>query len=180
MMKSFMVNQMNSVRSEIIQRIANPRLSALERRRALSDLFMLLFALAGVGVPVAGLKDFIAGRLGYFNDYIFNALLSPLGISTYTGYKIKREGILGAASYSYFTPVSFQMLGDMLFIMQKLANGQKVQPKDITAFAPYSEIINRVSGFNTEPEMRKYKRKKKVGQEPIVVPPDIKIPQRLF
>jgi hypothetical protein len=179
MMKSFMVNQMNSVRSEIIQRIANPRLSALERRRALSDLFMLLFALAGVGVPVAGLKDFVAGRLGYFNDYIFNALLSPLGISTYTGYKIKREGVFGAA-VSYFAPVSLQMSGDMLFIMQKLANGQKVQPKDITAFAPYSEIINRVSGFNTEPEMRKYKRKKKVGQEPIVVPPDIRVPQSLF
>ncbi len=179
MMKSFMVNQMNSVRSEIIQRIANPRLSALEKRRALSDLFMLLFALAGVGVPVAGLKDFIAGRLGYFNDYIFNALLSPLGISTYTGYKIKREGIFGAA-VSYFAPVSLQMSGDMLFIMQKLANGQKVQPKDITAFGPYSEIINRAFGFNTEPEIRKYNRKKKVGQEPIVVPPDIKIPQRLF
>lgn len=170
---------MNSVRSEIIQRIANPRLSALERRRALSDLFMLLFALAGVGVPVAGLKDFVAGRLGYLNDYIFNALLSPLGISTYTGYKIKREGVFGAA-VSYFAPVSLQMSGDMLFIMQKLANGQKVQPKDITAFGPYSEIINRAFGFNTEPEMRKYKRKKKVGQEPIVVPPDIRVPQSLF
>jgi hypothetical protein len=179
MMKSFMVNQMNSVRSEIIQRIANPRLSALERRRALSDLFMLLFALAGVGVPVAGLKDFVAGRLGYLNDYILNALLSPLGISTYTGYKIKREGIFGAA-VSYFAPVSLQMSGDMLFIMQKLANGQKVQPKDITAFGPYSEIINRAFGFNTESQLRKYKRKKKVGQEPIVIPPDIRVPQSLF
>jgi hypothetical protein len=179
MMKSFMVNQMNSVRSEIIQRIANPRLSALERRRALSDLFMLLFALAGVGVPVAGLKDFVAGRLGYLNDYILNALLSPLGISTYTGYKIKREGVFGAA-VSYFAPVSLQMSGDMLFIMQKLANGQKVQPKDITAFGPYSEIINRAFGFNTESQLRKYKRKKKVGQEPIVIPPDIRVPQSLF
>jgi hypothetical protein len=179
MMKSFMVNQMNSVRSEIIQRIANPRLSALERRRALSDLFMLLFALAGVGVPVAGLKDFIAGRLGYLNDYILNALLSPLGISTYTGYKIQREGV-GGAVVSYFAPVSFQMARDMLFIMQKLANGQKVQPKDITAFGPYSEIINRAFGFNTESQLRKYERKKKVGQKPIVIPPDIRVPQSLF
>ena len=179
MMKSFMVNQMNNARSEIINRIADPRLSNLERRRAVIDLLRLLAGLAAIGMPVAGLKDFIAGRLGYLNDYLINSLLSPLGISTYTGYKIKREGIFGAA-VSYFAPVSLQMGGDMLLVMQRLSQGQKVQPKDITAFFPYSEIINRVFGFNTESQLRKYERKKKVGQKPIVIPSDIKLPQRLF
>jgi len=179
MMKSFMVNQMNNARSEIINRIADPRLSNLERRRAVIDLLRLLAGLAAIGMPVAGLKDFIAGRLGYLNDYLINSLLSPLGISTYTGYKIKREGIFGAA-VSYFAPVSLQMAGDMLLVMQRLSMGQKVQPKDITAFGPYSEIINRVFGFNTESQLRKYERKKKVGQDPIVIPSEIKLPQRLF
>ena len=179
MMKSFMVNQMNNARSEIINRIADPRLSNLERRRAVIDLLRLLAGLAAIGMPVAGLKDFIAGRLGYLNDYLINSLLSPLGISTYTGYKIKREGIFGAA-VSYFAPVSLQMGGDMLLVMQRLSQGQKVQPKDITAFFPYSEIINRAFGFNTESQLRKYERKKKVGQKPIVIPSDIKLPQRLF
>ena len=179
MMKSFMVNQMNNARSEIINRIADPRLSNLERRRAVIDLLRLLAGLAAIGMPVAGLKDFIAGRLGYLNDYLINSLLSPLGISTYTGYKIKREGIFGAA-VSYFAPVSLQMAGDMLLVMQRLSQGQKVQPKDITAFFPYSEIINRAFGFNTESQLRKYERKKKVGQKPIVIPSDIKLPQRLF
>jgi len=64
--------------------------------------------------------------------------------------------------------------------MQRLSMGQKVQPKDITAFGPYSEIINRVFGFNTESQLRKYERKKKVGQDPIVIPSEIKLPQRLF
>ena len=68
----------------------------------------------------------------------------------------------------------------MLFIMQKLMNGQKVQPKDITAFAPYSEIINRVFGFNTEPQLRKFERKKKEGQRPIVIPAEIRVPQGIF
>lgn len=179
MMKSFMVNQMNNARSEIINRIADPRLSNLERRRAVIDLLRLLAGLAAIGMPVAGLKDFIAGRLGYLNDYLINSLLSPLGISTYTGYKIKREGIFGAA-VSYFAPVSLQMAGDMLLVMQRLSQGQKVQPKDITAFFPYSEIINRAFGFNTESQLRKYERKKKVGQKPIVIPSEIKLPQRLF
>ena len=179
MMKSFMVNQMNNARSEIINRIADPRLSNLERRRAVIDLLRLLAGLVAIGMPVAGLKDFIAGRLGYLNDYLINSLLSPLGISTYTGYKIQREGIFGAV-VSYVAPVSLQMAGDMLLVMQRLAMGQKVQPKDITAFLPYSENINRLFGFNTESQLRKYERKKKVGQKPIVIPSDIKLPQRLF
>ena len=179
MMKSFMISQMNNARSEIINRIFDTRLSGLERRRAATDLLRLLAGLLAIGMPVAALKDFIAGRFGYFNDYLINSLLSPLGISTYTGYKIQREGI-GGAAVSYFAPVSLQMAGDMLFIMQKLMNGQKVQPKDITAFAPYSEIINRVSGFNTEPQLRKFERKKKQGQRPIVIPSEIRVPQGIF
>ena len=179
MMKSFMVSQMNNARSEIIKRIFDTRLSGLERRRAVTDLLRLLAGLLAIGIPVSALKDFIAGRFGYLNDYAINALLSPLGISTYTGYKIQREGI-GGAAFSYLFPVSLQMARDMLFIMQKLMNGQKVQPKDITAFAPYSEIINRVSGFNTEPQLRKFKRKKKEGQRPIVIPPEIRVPQGIF
>ena len=179
MMKSFMVSQMNNARSEIINRIFDTRLSGLERRRAATDLLRLLAGLLAIGIPVAGLKDFIAGRFGYLNDYAINALLSPLGISTYTGYKIQREGI-GGAAYSYMFPVSLQMAGDMLLVMQRLMNGQKVQPKDITAFAPYSEIINRVSGFNTEPQLRKFERKKKKGQRPIVIPSEIRVPQGIF
>ena len=179
MMKSFMVSQMNNARSEIIKRIFDTRLSGLERRRAVTDLLRLLAGLLAIGIPVSALKDFIAGRFGYLNDYAINALLSPLGISTYTGYKIQREGI-GGAAFSYLFPVSLQMARDMLFIMQKLMNGQKVQPKDITAFAPYSEIINRVSGFNTEPQLRKFKRKKKEGQRPIVIPSEIRVPQGIF
>ena len=62
MMKSFMVNQMNNARSEMITRLTDTRLSGLERRRAAYDLFTLFIALMGVGVPVSAFKDFIAGR----------------------------------------------------------------------------------------------------------------------
>ena len=166
---------MNNARSEMITRMFDGRLSRLERRKALYDLLTLFIALMGVGVPVSAFKDFIAGRFGYFNDYILNSLLSPLGISTYTGYKIRREGPLPAL-YSYFAPVSVQMAGDMAFMFQKLATGRKVEPDDIIAFGPYSEIINRVFGFNVEPQKRKFKRKRKKGQDPLVVPPEIGTP----
>lgn len=168
-MKSFMVTQLNYVRNEIL----NDMFSGDPRRatRGALELTRLMGFLLLVGMPVDALKDFIAGRLGYLSDYVFNGIFRVAGVSKYQVYQTKKEGI-GGALLGYFTPITVQQLVDYTVEIQRVMSGDKALTESkLISMAPFSDVLNRMFGFTREQQKKKYIRKRREGERPFIVPP---------
>jgi hypothetical protein len=170
-MKSFQVKQLNFVVSRMLSKIFSTETSKAEKAAGLKDLSKLMFFMLLVGMPVDALKDLLAGRIGYLSDYVFNGIFRLAGVSRYTAYTVKKEG-LGEAALSYFTPVGMQQIADIAMELQRVASGQKaITDSKLVTLAPFSDVINRLFGFTKEREMKEYRRRIKKGESPILVPP---------
>ena len=170
-MKSFQVKQLNFVVSRMLSKIFSTETSKAERAAALKDLSKLMFFMLLVGMPVDALKDLLAGRIGYLSDYLFNSIFRIAGVSRYTAYQIKREGVVEGL-YGYFTPVGMQQIADIAMELQLVLSGKKaITDSKLVTLAPFSDVINRLFGFTKEREMKEYKRRIKKGESPILVPP---------
>jgi hypothetical protein len=170
-MKSFQVKQLNFVVSRMLSKIFSTETSKAEKAAGLKDLSKLMFFMLLVGMPVDALKDLLAGRIGYLSDYLFNGIFRLAGVSRYTAYTVKKEG-LGEAAISYFTPVGMQQIADIAMELQRVASGQKaITDSKLVTLAPFSDVINRLFGFTKEREMKEYRQRIKKGESPILVPP---------
>jgi hypothetical protein len=119
-MKSFQVKQLNFVVDKMLSRIFSNETTNPEKLAATKDLARLMFFMLIVGMPVDALKDLLAGRIGYLSDYVFNGIFRLAGISRYTAYSIKKEGV-GEAALDYFTPVGLQQVMDVTGELQNVS-----------------------------------------------------------
>jgi hypothetical protein len=166
-MKSFMVVQLNYARTEILNEIfSGDKERATQGTIKLARLmgFMVL-----VGLPVDALKDFLAGRLGYISDYMFNSIFRIAGVSKYQVYQTKKEGI-GSALIGYVTPITVQQFMDYSAEIQRVASGDKaLTASKLVSIAPFSDVLNRLFGFQKEKERREYIRRRREGELPSFV-----------
>ena len=170
-MKSFMVKQMVFTKDRMLNDMFGPGRTKAQRLKASKDLAKLLTFMLLIGIPVDALKDFLAGRVGYLDDYLFDGTFRVAGVSRYTGYKIRSEGI-GRAAFDYATPVAFQQAMDATGELQKVMSGERAFTQSkFVAYAPYSDVINRMFGFQKERERRTLKRKATEGESPLFIPP---------
>jgi hypothetical protein len=169
-MKSFMVSQLNFFKDRIILNMFGPGRTTAQRVQASKDLALLLTFLVMAGLPVDALKDFLAGRIGYMSDYLFNGIFRIAGISRYTAYQARKEG-LGQASLDFVTPVAIQQFVDITSEMGRVATGQKaITESKFVTLLPFSDVINRIFGFQKERERREYMRRSREGERPFLIP----------
>jgi hypothetical protein len=171
-MKSFMIKQLVFTKDRMLNDMFGPgKINDPKRLRASKDLAKLLAFMLLIGVPADALKDFLAGRVGYLDDYLFDGVFRIAGVSRYTGYKIRSEGI-GRAAFDYATPVAFQQAMDATGELQKVMSGERAFTQSkFVAYAPYSDVINRMFGFQKVKERKTIKRKASEGEFPLFIPP---------
>jgi hypothetical protein len=102
-LKTFQIRQTDMFRQEIFKKMAEPGLKnkVIGTRRLITLIPALL--LAGVGTDE--LKDFILGRTTTFSDRVVDNLLKLVGLSKWTLYKARQEGIASAAIKTILPPV---------------------------------------------------------------------------
>ena len=170
-MKSFMIKQLVFTKDRMLADMFGPGRTNAQRLKASKELTKLLAFMLLIGVPVDALKDLLAGRVGYLDDYLFDGLFRIAGVSRYTGYKIRSEGI-GRAAFDYATPVAFQQAMDAAGELQKVTSGERAFTQSkFVAYAPYSDVINRMFGFQKVKERKTIKRKAGEGESPLFIPP---------
>ena len=172
-MKSFMIKQLNFVKDRMINEFIDGVRTGNARKikKASSDLALLMTFLLMIGLPVDALKDFLAGRLGYMSDYLFNGIFRIAGISRYTAYQARKEGV-GQAAFDYLTPVAIQQFVDATSELDRVLRGERAltESKFVTLL-PFSDVINRIFGFQKGRESKEYLRRVKEGERPFIVPP---------
>ena len=104
-MKSFILKQGNLINDRMISVIRSKTASGEEKRRAIAALIKLIFTFMMAGVPIDFIKDMIAGRDVYPEDYVDNALLRMIGLSKYNMYEARRHGLVEAFGKAYLLPV---------------------------------------------------------------------------
>ena len=172
-MKSFMVKQLNFVKDRMVNEFIDGVRTGNARKikKASSDLALLMTFLLMIGLPVDALKDFLAGRLGYMSDYLFNGIFRVFGISRYTAYQARKEGA-GAALRDYVTPVAIQQFIDATSELDRVIRGERaITESKFVTLLPFSDVINRIFGFQQERERKEFMRRVREGERPFIVPP---------
>jgi hypothetical protein len=171
-MKSFMVKQINFAKERILDEFVQGvrTNNKAQVARASKELTKLLLFMLLCGMPVDALKDFLAGRIGYLDDYLFNGIFRVAGVSKYTTYQVRKDGP-GEAFIDYLTPVAIQQFADITDALTKVTTGQQaITDSKLVSLAPFSDVINRIFGFQKERERRQLKRRKKEGDRPFLIP----------
>jgi hypothetical protein len=172
-MKSFMIKQLNFVRDRMVNEFIDGVRTgdAKKIRKASNDMALLMTFMLLIGLPVDALKDFLAGRLGYMSDYLFNGVFRIAGVSRYTAYQARKEGV-GQAAFDYVTPVAIQQFVDMTSEVGRVARGERaITESKFVTLLPFSDVINRIFGFQEGRERKEYMRRIKEGERPFIVPP---------
>ena len=172
-MKSFMIKQLNFVKDRMVNEFIDGVRTGNARKikKASSDLALLMTFMLLIGLPVDALKDFLAGRLGYMSDYLFNGVFRIAGISRYTSYQFRKEGA-GAALRDYVTPVAIQQFVDATSELGRVMRGERaITESKFVTLLPFSDVINRIFGFQKGRESKEYLRRVKEGERPLIVPP---------
>jgi hypothetical protein len=172
-MKSFMIKQLNFVRDRMINEFIDGVRTgdAKKIRKASNDMALLMTFMLLIGLPVDALKDFLAGRLGYMSDYLFNGVFRIAGVSRYTAYQARKEGV-GQAAFDYVTPVAIQQFVDMTSEVGRVARGERaITESKFVTLLPFSDVINRIFGFQKGRERKEYMRRVREGERPFIVPP---------
>ena len=169
-MKSFMVKQLNFVRDRMLVNMFGPGRTTAQRVKASKDLALLLTFMVMAGFPVDALKDFLAGRIGYMSDYFFNGVFRIAGVSRYTAFQIKKEGA-GEALLDFTLPVAVQQFTDILGEVGRVTSGERaITESKFVTLLPFSDVINRIFGFQKERERREYMRRAREGERPLLIP----------
>lgn len=118
-MKSFILKQGNLINDRMISVIRSKTASGEEKRRAIAALIKLIFTFMMAGVPIDFIKDMIAGRDVYPEDYVDNALLRMIGLSKYNMYEARRHGLVEAFGKAYLLPVPISQVVVMSASLQE-------------------------------------------------------------
>ena len=110
-MKSFMIVQFNTSRNIALNDMFGAGRTNKQRAEGLARLTKLLAYFLMLGVPIDLLKDLLAGRLGYWSDYMFNSTVRLAGINKYFLYKGQYEGY-GDAAFDFVAPAPLTTVVD--------------------------------------------------------------------
>jgi hypothetical protein len=110
-MKSFMIVQFNTSRNIALNDMFGAGRTKKQRAEGLARLTKLLAYFLMLGVPIDLLKDLLAGRLGYWSDYMFNSTVRLAGINKYFLYKGQYEGY-GDAAFDFVAPAPLTTVVD--------------------------------------------------------------------
>jgi len=165
-MKTFIVKQANFVFQKYFSVMANPEATNAEKLKAAKDLTVLLLYFILTGVPIDALKDLLAGRDKYPNDYLVNSSIRMFGISKYSAYEFKRDP--KAMVLNYFSPVSFQVPLDIMGQLQAFYDDEsKGKPETLIRYAPFSDLLYYRYGPGKESQARKRYKKSLEGEFPV-------------
>ena len=165
-MKTFIVKQANFVFQRYFSVMANPNSTLAEKAKAAKDLTALLVYFILIGVPIDALKDLLAGRDMYPNDYLVNSSIRMFGISKYNAYEFKRDP--KAMVTNYFMPVSFQVPLDIMGNLQAFYDDEsKGKPETLQRYFPFSDLLYYRYGPGVESQERKAYKKSLEGEFPV-------------
>ena len=165
LMKTFIVKQVNF----IFQRYGSvfapgSKATVAEKIKAGQEFLLLLMFFQLVGVPIDALKDLLAGRDMYKNDYFFNSLFRIAGVSKYNAYQFERDP--KAFAFSYFAPVAFQVPLDTMGQLQALVNEDTVaNPERLLTPLPFSDLWYYRYGPGAKSQEKKRFRRRTEKQE---------------
>ena len=117
-----------------------------------------------IGVPIDALKDLIAGRDMYKNDYFWNSLFRIAGVSKYNVSKLadRPEEML----LSYALPVSFQVPMDIIGQLAAINNEDSpADPSRLVTLLPFSDLWYYRYGPGIKTQEKKRYRKITESQE---------------
>ena len=170
LMKTFIVKQVNF----IFQRYGSvfapgSKATVAEKIKAGQEFLLLLMFFQLVGVPIDALKDLLAGRDMYKNDYFFNSLFRIAGVSKYNAYQFERDP--KAFAFSYFAPVAFQVPLDTIGQLQALVNEDTVaNPERLLTPLPFSDLwYYRYGPGAKSQEKKRFKRRTEKQEFPIAI-----------
>ena len=125
-MKSFVIKQTNLVGNRMIAKLiayTRGQASRDEAIKALMELLYLMLLFQLVGIPVDFIKDMVAGRDVYPDDYIGNAFFRMFGLSKYNLYQVAEGSLLPAAA-NYLVPVPIAQLFAVAESTRDIATGK--------------------------------------------------------
>ena len=168
LMKTFIVKQVNF----IFQRYGSvfapgSKATVAEKIKAGQEFLLLLMFFQLVGVPIDALKDLLAGRDMYKNDYFFNSLFRIFGVSKYNTYQFQRSP--KEFAFSYVSPVAFQVPLDIMGQSMALVNeGTMADPDRLLTPIPFSDLWYYRYGPGVESqEKKRFKRRTEKQEFPI-------------
>ena len=103
-LKTFQMRQLDYFRIEVFNKMKQPGLKA--KAEGIKRLLLLINALGWAGVGADWLKDFVLGRTKEFSDLVSDNLWKLTGLSKWTIYKAKQEGLGMAALRTIAPPMS--------------------------------------------------------------------------
>jgi hypothetical protein len=120
-MKSFIIKQANLVNDRMISKILSRTASREEKKKAIFELIYLIFLFQMAGIPIDFIKDMIAGRDVYPEDYVENAFFRLFGM-------ILKERGPAEFGISYFAPVpvmqAYELSKQIYFGGKKVVEGE--------------------------------------------------------
>jgi hypothetical protein len=174
-MKSFIIKQANLVNDRMISKILSKTSSGEEKRKAILELIYLMFLFQMAGIPIDFIKDMIAGRDVYPEDYVENAFFRLFGMSKYNMYILKERGPAEFA-VSYIAPVpvmqAYEMSKQVYFGGKKVVEGEfetEDAQKIIRTLMPYDSLWYYGYGPGAKAQQDKQTRESKErGRVPMI------------
>jgi hypothetical protein len=165
-MKSFVIKQLNLVNDRMIQKLR--RGSIREKKKAIADLATLLLFFLMAGIPIDFLKDMIAGRSVYPEDYVENAFWRLFGMSKYNLYIAREKGIADAIG-NYFAPVPLAQVVGIIneatgFSFRKLSGEEDTGGRvsaEILKYIPFNDVWYYRYGPGAESQQKRFTRERK-------------------
>jgi hypothetical protein len=169
-MRSFVITQISKTRQVALNDILHG--NAQQKLRGCMKLIQLMTFLVMVGIPVDALKDFLLGRAGYLEDYVFNGAMRAFGVSKYSLYRGKEKGI-PQALWDYASPVPLQQTIDIGAQIAAVMNGRTpVEETRLAALLPLSDFWFYRWGPQAEKQRDKIKRRWVEDRDLPIIPPD--------
>ena len=168
LMKTFIVKQTNFVFQRYGSVFApGSKATVADKIKAGQDFLLLLMFFQLVGIPIDALKDLLAGRDMYKNDYFFNSLFRIFGVSKYNTYQFQRSP--KEFAFSYVSPVAFQVPLDIMGQSMALVNeGTMADPDRLLTPIPFSDLWYYRYGPGVESqEKKRFKRRTEKQEFPI-------------
>jgi len=170
-MKSFVIKQTNLVGNRMIAKIIaymRGQGSRDEALKALIELIYLMTLFQIVGIPVDFIKDMIAGRDVYPDDYVGNAFLRMFGLSKYNLYQAA-EGDLLQSTVNYLAPVPIAQVFAMGTSVRDVATGKDTPAEfELLKYLPMNDVWYNRFGPGAITQEKKAAKKSEKGILPLL------------
>jgi hypothetical protein len=170
-MKSFVIKQTNLVGNRMIGKLiayTRGQASRDEAIKALMELLYLMLLFQLVGIPVDFIKDMVAGRDVYPDDYIGNAMLRMFGLSKYNLYQAA-EGDLLQSTVNYLAPVPIAQVFAMGQSVRDIATGKDAPAEfELIKYLPMNDVWYNRFGPGAITQEKKAAKKEEKGILPLL------------